>query len=782
MSIELLAPAGSVSALKAVTNAGADAVYIGASRFGARAYADNPDEDALLHAMDYAHIRGVKVYLTVNTLLKDREIDELCSFMRPYVENGVDAVLVQDYGVMRLLHEAYPSLPLHASTQMTITGPKWSSVIKQYGVTRVVPARELSVTELRRIREESGLEVETFVHGALCYCYSGACLMSSMIGGRSGNRGRCAQPCRLLNLLNDREGFDGRSSILDRKDARHFLSPKDLCAASLIPELIAAGIDSLKIEGRMKQPEYAAGVVSVYRDLIDRAVEDPGRFRVRGEEEKKLYDLYNRSGFTDGYFHRQNGPEMMALVKHELTPEETERRHALYEEMHAKYLDEAFPVPVTGSFSVRKGRPIAAEVSCGSASAKVQGLVAETAAKRPLTAERIRENVMKTGGSDFVFTSAVIDTDEESFVPMSALNDLRRQALSALREEMLRAYRRTLPDHLPDDTGAHAVEVLPGRGNALPHELSLRENPLLREPSGRGAYVQENPLLRELSGRGASSQENPMALSVLAASREQFEAALDARSVSMIYAEAAMLASEADALSAARRFIAAARKYGKMPAIAMPRVDRAGRNADIFVRHAEELIAEGLCLFLIRAPETLGAFLEKGLQAYVRADASIYTMNRHALSCLSDLGVSLYTAPLELNKKELRARMNRGSEVIVYGATPLMLSAQCLKKNTEGCTKKNARMTLTDRTGTKFTVKCECVFCYNILYNYLPLCLLSETDELRSMGFSSARVEFSGESREEAERILAAAEAALSGRKPELPEVYTRGHYQRGVE
>ncbi|MDO5703230.1 MAG: peptidase U32 family protein, partial [Lachnospiraceae bacterium] len=368
MKTELLAPAGSMAGLKAVIAAGADAVYIGGTRFGARAYADNPEEEDLVYGIEYAHLRGVKVYMTVNTLLKEDELSGLCSYMEPYVRAGLDAVLVQDFGVLTLLREAFPDLPLHASTQMTITGPLGASMLKGYGVTRVVPARELSIDELVSLKEESGLEVETFVHGALCYCYSGMCLMSSMIGGRSGNRGRCAQPCRLLNLLDDSSGFDGKTSIMDRKDARHFMSPKDLCAVDLLPELLKAGIDSLKIEGRMKQPEYAAGVVSIYRGCLDRALRDPDHFRVTEEEHRMLYDLYNRSGFTDGYFHRHNGPEMMALVKHELTREETDARHSLYGIMHEKYMERPHTIPVSATFFVKTGAPLRTVMrmrSCG---------------------------------------------------------------------------------------------------------------------------------------------------------------------------------------------------------------------------------------------------------------------------------------------------------------------------------------------------------------------------------------------------------------------------------
>lgn len=231
-SIELLAPAGSVTALKAVIEAGADAVYIGGSRFGARAYAENPDESDLVSALDYAHRRGVRVYLTVNTLLKETELCELVDYIKPYYIHGVDAVLVQDFGVLKVLHENFPDMPLHASTQMTVTGPYSAAMLGEYGVTRVVPARELSLRELREIREFSNLEVEAFVHGAICVCYSGQCLLSGMIGGRSGNRGRCAQPCRLRYTLT--ENRVGKIAGRNKPFSGELLSPKDMCTLDFL--------------------------------------------------------------------------------------------------------------------------------------------------------------------------------------------------------------------------------------------------------------------------------------------------------------------------------------------------------------------------------------------------------------------------------------------------------------------------------------------------------------------------------------------------------------------
>jgi putative protease len=304
---ELLAPAGSIESLKAAVNAGADAVYIGGAAFGARAYADNPDEDALVEGIRYCHVRGRRVYLTVNTLFKEDELENrLFSFLRPYYEAGIDAVIVQDIGAISFINDRFPGLPIHLSTQTSITMAEGAQELKDRfpAVTRVVPARELSLEELRRFKQDTGLEMEVFIHGALCYCYSGQCLMSSMIGGRSGNRGRCAQPCRRM--------YDGK----------YLLSPKDQCLLPVLHELMDIGIDSFKIEGRMKSPEYTAGVVSVYRRYMDKYEElgsaGYAAWLVSHKAELNadimlLQDLYNRGGFNSGYLHAHNGQDMMTF-------------------------------------------------------------------------------------------------------------------------------------------------------------------------------------------------------------------------------------------------------------------------------------------------------------------------------------------------------------------------------------------------------------------------------------------------------------------------------------
>ncbi len=311
--IEILAPAGSVASLKGAVAAGADAVYIGGGKFGARAYADNPDEEELLSAIDFIHLNGKKIYLTVNTLLKERELQNgLYDYLKNYYERGLDAVIVQDLGVLSFIKRNFPDLPVHASTQMTVCQGAGASLLERVGgVTRVVPARELSLSEIRQLRSETSLEIECFVHGALCYSYSGQCLLSSMIGGRSGNRGRCAQPCRQRYELleNDKSVREGC-----------LLSLKDICTLDYIPDLCDAGIDSFKIEGRMKKPEYTAGITAAYAYLT-RKFEELGRTGFEkyikenpdeiNERVREASEIYNRGGFTKGYYFGYHGPSMM---------------------------------------------------------------------------------------------------------------------------------------------------------------------------------------------------------------------------------------------------------------------------------------------------------------------------------------------------------------------------------------------------------------------------------------------------------------------------------------
>lgn len=339
-NVEILAPAGSFMSMQASFKAGADAVYMGGRRFGARAYAENPEDDELRKAIDYAHMRGKRLYLTVNTIVKENELGELYDYLKPLYLHGLDAVIVQDLGALKLISRCFPELPVHISTQMSLTTAEAGKLFGS-NVVRIVPARELTIEEIAELKKNSGLELEVFVHGALCYSYSGQCLFSSACGDRSGNRGRCAQPCRkpyycgLSSGHTQPEKFvpseksvsfgkDGlyAGSGLPENGRAYLLSPKDICTLDRIPDLIEAGVDSFKIEGRMKSPAYACGVTEIYRKAVDLYYElgREGYYRYIGSHasewqdfKTRLADLFNRGGFSEGYAFSETGSNMMSV-------------------------------------------------------------------------------------------------------------------------------------------------------------------------------------------------------------------------------------------------------------------------------------------------------------------------------------------------------------------------------------------------------------------------------------------------------------------------------------
>ena len=408
--VEILAPAGSMECLKAAIAAGADAVYTGGALFGARAYAHNLTEEELLEAIDYVHLHGRRLYLTVNTLIKDREMEkQMYDYLLPYYRQGLDAVIVQDIGLFRFIRKHFPDLPIHASTQMTLTGVDGAKFLEKEGAQRIVTSRELSMAEVKKIADETELEIESFVHGALCYCYSGQCLFSSFIGGRSGNRGQCAQPCRLLYRTPE------------AKRPQYLLSLKDICTLELIPEMIESGIYSFKIEGRMKKPEYAAAVAFQYRKYADLylkyyeecpAEEDPAayamkKYRVREEDRQMLLDLYNRGGFHTGYYHTQNGREMISLNRpnHAGVPAvkvlAKKGRNVTAKALTDLYTQDIIELPM------RKGREKADNYTCKDAVRKGMNVQIPVFADTPFKRDEIW---MRTRNS------TLIDTLREEFV------------------------------------------------------------------------------------------------------------------------------------------------------------------------------------------------------------------------------------------------------------------------------------------------------------------------------------------------------------------------------
>ena len=408
--VEILAPAGSMECLKAAVAAGADAVYTGGTHFGARAYAHNLTEEELLEAIDYVHLHGRRLYLTVNTLIKDREMErQMYDYLLPYYRQGLDAVIVQDIGLFRFIRKHFPDLPIHASTQMTLTGVDGAKLLEKEGAQRIVTSRELSMAEVKKIADETELEIESFVHGALCYCYSGQCLFSSFIGGRSGNRGQCAQPCRLLY------------QTPEAKRPQYLLSLKDICTLELIPEMIESGVYSFKIEGRMKKPEYAAAVAFQYRKYADLylkyyeecpAEEDPAayamkKYRVREEDRQMLLDLYNRGGFHTGYYHTQNGREMISLNRpnHAGVPA-VKVLAKKGRNVTAKALTDLYPQDII-ELPMRKGREKADNYTCKDAVRKGMNVQIPVFADTPFKRDEIW---MRTRNS------TLIDTLREEFV------------------------------------------------------------------------------------------------------------------------------------------------------------------------------------------------------------------------------------------------------------------------------------------------------------------------------------------------------------------------------
>lgn len=342
--------------------------------FGAREYADNLSTEEMIEALSYAHIHGRKLYLTVNTLLKDREIEEkLYAYLTPFYENGLDAVIVQDFGVMKFIHDNFSGLPIHASTQMTIMGEKTTEFLKEYGVTRIVTPRELGIREIKNIYDSTHMEIESFVHGALCYCYSGQCFLSSYIGGRSGNRGKCAQPCR-LNYDVLKEGH-----VLNGGDNKYVLSPKDICTLEILPDIIEAGVYSLKIEGRMKKTEYTAGITALYRKYLDKYLQEGRKgYRVTKEDVQKAMDLFHRNGFSEGYYKVHNGKEMISLKKPTFRMENTK----LVKEIRETYMEKEPKENINIFISILKNQNVTIVATVREFCVEITGNIPQTAKMR----------------------------------------------------------------------------------------------------------------------------------------------------------------------------------------------------------------------------------------------------------------------------------------------------------------------------------------------------------------------------------------------------------------
>jgi len=682
---ELLAPAGSLEILKGVIESGADAVYVGGSMFGARAYANNFTEEELLEAIDFAHLRGVKVYLTVNTLIKNSEFSKLYDYLLPYYKRGLDAVIVQDLGVVKAIHEYFPSMEIHTSTQMTVTGADGVRFLSQFGVTRVVMAREVSLAEMKRIHEETGMELEAFVHGALCYSYSGQCLFSSILGGRSGNRGRCAQPCRLPYTV---EG---------KKD-EYILSLKDMCGIKALDKLHDAGVYSLKIEGRMKQLEYACGVVKYYRSYIDskKPVSDADYDRIKA--------LGNRCGFTDRYYFDHNGSDMVTYVKPNFVSNAAEPS------------PEKRKLSIEGELVLREGEPGSLTVKRGDVTYKASIEPVSAALKAPLDKKAAIDRINKTGDTDFEFSHIKAEIGENVFVPNGALNKLRRDAISGLCDKLLKKYYRNdaryadmsrltvLPEHVVKSNAAHDEAI------------------------------------------------NDYTIICSCMTRAQLDTLIGYECFDVFYLDFDMY----DRKTLIQQFaddVKSLTKRNKKVYLMLPTIFRAD-SSDYFVSIAKELDKVSFEGFVVKNYEELYLTENLFIDKKIILDHNMYTFNDVSKSAFFEHGVSGDTVPLELNSREIMHRNNIGSQMIVYGYYPLMTTANCVHKNTKGCDKKQKLIYLKDRYNKSFAVCNNCKECYNTIYNSLPTMLTKNIGKLKEAGIRSFRYSFTIETPKQIKAVM----------------------------
>lgn len=826
--IEILAPAGSYESMRAAMNAGCDAVYMGGSKFGARAYADNPDEDTLIKAIDEAHLRNKRLYLTVNTLVKEEErLEELYNYLEKYYLAGLDAVIVQDLGVMHFIHQHFPKLPIHASTQTTITMAEGANLLKSMGITRLVTARELSFKEIKKIRENTDLEIETFVHGALCYCYSGQCLMSSMIGGRSGNRGRCAQPCRMPYQFFSNEGK------ISSPNESYLLSPKDINTIALIPDLIEAGVDSFKIEGRMKRPEYAAGVTYLYRKYVDFYL-SWGRERfedyLKSNDYRKdmidLMDLYNRGGFSEGYGKTYHGKSMMSLIRPNHTGvlvgevNSLEKGYAnilLNEDINSQDILEirnkehepvyeftvkdeknkgdiikarlaTIPIKSKRKLKEDKGSKYSLDMSIGysvyrtrnnALLGKIQDKYINKDAKVGIIGyleAKLGKKLKLTLGYNNQYVTAYHNVVEAA-IKQPMTYDKLKSSIDKLGDTMF--YFEDLTIDADEKIFVPVAWLNEIRRDAIAILSEAVKDSFRRTKDDLG-HPQNN------EERDKCPKANPN-ISIAVETYEQFTTTLAYEEISSVYAD-----YDSFTIQQMIKMSEASSKANKRFYILLPHICRLKvyekLKKDIAILTKDALV-EGFIVKNLEEVQLLkDVFLNTGQERELLLNHNMYIFNRETKFFWKDKGIHGFTAPIELNQNELKNLGVHDCELMVYGYLPLMVSAQCLYASTKGCSKcqeKSSRMDyLLDRLGKKFYVRTNCNSCYNIIYNGQRLSLLSQADKILDLKPKGLRLDFTYETIDEMNDILSAyIDVFVHGRKALLDyDNITRGHFRRGVE
>ena len=716
---ELLSPAGDYETAVGALNAGADAVYLGASAFSARAYAKNLDTEEIIEIIRYAHLFGKKIYLTSNILMRNSELKELLDITDRLYEAGLDGCIIQDLGVLSLFSERYPDMERHASTQMAILSSAGAKMLKKYGVTRVVPGRELSLEEVKAIKAE-GLQVECFIHGAMCYGYSGRCLMSSLAGGRSGNRGRCAGPCRQFYRC-------------DGGDEGYIISMKDMCSVKAIPELIDAGVDSFKIEGRMKDAAYSAGVTSVYRHVIDDYIRT-GRFILSKDDEYALKNLYIRSEVQEGYYFKHNGKDMISVDSPAYVKVPDELKSAVRE----KFLSGRLKTPVSAKIIVKKGEALTFELNAGTCTITKKGDVVDAASSKPTQDDVIREKICMTGATDYEITELLIDNDRESFVPMGALKKIRRDAFEELAES--ESYGKTNTRKITKDIGD---------GLSLIGTSSKR---------GKRKAALEPVYYAGVSDAGQLSE------------------VINSGFIGTVIVPLDLLTDNG-------KLAEDIRQSGKSLYLRLPGIVRQkdlGRIRKKLNKAVEEYCPDGVYADSYDALALAGEFFEK---EKIHTDLHMYSFNSYSIRELLT-EAAFYTIDVESNIRNIEEKSEpENAELIAYGHIPVMYSAGCVILTAKGgCNRNENRTFISDEKGHSFPVIPVHEYCYNVIYNCVPTSLHAVLDDVKEAGIAKVfRLEFTVESEEDTRRILKYYEDGARGDAPGCLKQYTNGHLFRGA-
>ena len=780
--VEILAPAGSMESLVAAINKGADAVYLGGNKFSARAYASNFDNDNMLKAVDYAHSYDVKIYVTLNTILKENEIEEAVRYVGYLYEIGVDALIIQDLGLLKRIKEDFPLMEVHASTQMTIHNGEAAVYFKDKGFHRIVLSREMTLEEIKYISKDLAIETEMFVHGAICVAYSGQCLMSSMIGGRSGNRGRCAQPCRMEYTLRGEKSGETKG---------HLLSPKDMCTIEDVEDIVETGVYSLKIEGRMKRAEYVAGVVDNYKKAVNKVLYNKKYDEQAGK--RQLLQLFNRSGFTNAYLKKNTGKDMMSfnspknsgislgvvdksgdiVIKEDLAvgdgiryrdkgftlskivhngnevksakrgdkvklyPIDYKKGDELFKSLNKQLFDELeeylkpytkkIPLNAVVNFAVDK--PVVIKINYKGNDYEVLGEVVQKAEKRPLDQERIKEALKKSGEVAFKIENIELENFEDGFMRVSDLNNLRRDIIEKITKEVCRSYRRKRP------------------------------------AKGDKSKV--------------SSEKTNVEIICSCITKEQVEALIEMKIENIavdLFSREKNSVKKKDLLELAEKY-KDINFYVKTSTIVKGEFNKVVNTIEEVSSYIKGIITSNVGI--------ISKFKDK---LYIIGDYKLNIVNSQSLAFYQE-DVDVPTLSLELNRGEIKSLMknaNGNAAMVVYGKPELMISEYCPIGSTFGGRNKDSgcngicskdKFKLIDRVNEELRVMTD-LYCRSYILNPVPLNIIDEIEELKGFGITTFRFDFRDETYKEVKNVI----SILKNGDDFDSKEYTKGHYRRGVE